>query len=407
MSAEFNPIGSGRQTGSSTDLRPLERVRALMADSFQFTAPDSPGLHFCGGLADPQLAGLSAALPRISVVGSDLSADGAETRCLGEAAERLSSLYDPSRDLKSVPAADIPADLLACIGTEAMEHECLAGQRLNDGAAVWVPAAVCLHDPAAPAQRLPAKGIAAGPDWQSAVERAVAELVERDAAALWWLGGQMPAPVSLDVLARGDAGAVLQMLRGDQTGRSAWVLDISTEFGLTVFAAVSVMGNGEGFACGLAAAADPAEAMRSALVEMAQMELSQHLIRGKAKALGPEGLTEGDFRQIERSARITPETCPLIAASGPLRAQASSSANAVAQIALQSTVYAVDCTLLGLDVPVAVVLTLIEGFLLSGPGGRMEISPAKARAMFAHLALSPNMEQTRERLAGLLWGGDD
>ncbi len=24
--------------------------------------------------------------------------------------------------------------------------------------------------------------------------------------------------------------------------------------------------------------------------------------------------------------------------------------------------------------------------------------------MFAHLALSPNMEQTRERLAGLLWG---
>ena len=166
----------------------------------------------------------------------------------------------------------------------------------------------------------------------------------------------MPAPVSLDVLARGDAGAVLQTLRGDQTGRSAWVLDISTEFGLTVFAAVSVMGNGEGFACDLAAAADPAEAMRSALVEMAQMELSQHLIRGKAIALGPEGLTEGDFRQIERSVRITPETCPLIAASGPLRAQASSSANAVAQIALQSTVYAVDCTLLGLDVPVAVVL---------------------------------------------------
>ena len=99
MSAEFNPIGSGRQTGSSTDLRPLERVRALMADSFQFTAPDSPGLHFCGGLADPQLAGLSAALPRISVAGSDLSEDGAETRRLGEAAERLSSLYDLSRDL--------------------------------------------------------------------------------------------------------------------------------------------------------------------------------------------------------------------------------------------------------------------------------------------------------------------
>lgn len=51
-----------------------------------------------------------------------------------------------------------------------------------------------------------------------------------------------------------------------------------------------------------------------------------------------------------------------------------------------------------------VTLSLVEGFLLSGPAGRMEMSSAKARAMFAHLALSPNMEQTRERLAGLLWG---
>ena len=110
---------------------------------------------------------------------------------------------------------------------------------------MWVLGAVCLHDPAAPALGLPAKGIAAGPDWQSAVERAVAELVEWDAAALWWLGGKMPAPVSRAVLARGDAGAVLPALRGDLTGRSAWLLDISTEFGLTVFAAVSVMENGE------------------------------------------------------------------------------------------------------------------------------------------------------------------
>lgn len=51
-----------------------------------------------------------------------------------------------------------------------------------------------------------------------------------------------------------------------------------------------------------------------------------------------------------------------------------------------------------------VALSLIDGFVLSGPGGRVEMSSAKARAIFAHLSLSPNMEQTRERLAGLLWG---
>lgn len=364
MFAGFMPNNAGIPAGRRADARPLDGVRALLADSFQFAAPDSPGLHFCGALADPQLAGLSAALPRISVAGSDLSAEGAETRCLGEAAERLSSLYDRSRDLNMVPAGQIPEDLRMGLDPAAA-WECLSGQRLNDGEAVWVPAALCLHDPGGQtaAQIKPvAKGIAAGPDWQSAVSRAVAELVERDAAALWWLGGRMPAPVALDRLATADAPGVLRALRGDpiglagQTGRSAWLLDISTEFGLAVFAAVSVMENGEGFACGLAASADPAEAMRGALIEMAQMELSQHLIRGKAKALGPEGLTEGDFRQIERSVRITPETCPLILASGPPRQAVDSGTNAIAQMALRGAVYAVDCTLPGLDVPVAAVL---------------------------------------------------
>ncbi len=178
-----------------------------------------------------------------------------------------------------------------------------------------------------------AKGIAPGPDWQSAVDSALAELVERDVAALWWLGGMVPSPISLDRLAACDAAAVLQALRQGQNGRTCWLLDISTAFGLTVVAAVSVMETGEGFACGFAASAAPAAAMRNALIEMAQMELSQHLIRGKAKALGQEGLTEADFRQIERSVRITPGTCPLISASGAPRNPAAEGSSLIAQIA--------------------------------------------------------------------------
>lgn len=364
MAAGFMPNILGRQNVRPVDERPLDGVRALLADSFQFAAPDSPGLHFWGGLAEPQRAGLSASLPRISVAGSDLSAEGAETRCLGEAAERLSSLYDAGRDLMTVPAAQIPGDLLAAINGHADSVECLPGQRLNDGEAVWVPAALCLYDPGAmvgaagqrPAQV--AKGIAAGPDWQSAVDSAVAELVERDAAALWWHGGKLPSPVSLDLVADCRAAAVLSALRMGQRGRTCWLLDISTEFGLAILAAVSVMENGEGFACGLAASRMPADAARSALIEMAQMELSQHLIRGKAKALGPEGLTEADFRQIERSVRITAESCPLIVASGAPRRHDISQAggSAVARLAKQSAVYAVECTLPRLDIPVAAVL---------------------------------------------------
>lgn len=52
----------------------------------------------------------------------------------------------------------------------------------------------------------------------------------------------------------------------------------------------------------------------------------------------------------------------------------------------------------------AVALSLIDGFVVSAEDRRLEMSSAKARAMFAHIALSPNMDQSRERLAGLLWG---
>lgn len=340
---------------------PLSVVRGLLADSFRFGSPDAPGLHFMGGLADPSLAGLSGNLPKISTAGSDLSAEGAEMRCLGEAAERLSSLYDRSRAVEPVARAEVPADLLALLeeAADGASVPCLQGQRLNDGEAVWVPAALVLHDPleelGGPGGKV-AKGIAAGPDWQSAVDRALAELVERDAAALWWLGGELPAPVGLELLAEGQAAAVLQTLRQGQTGRRTWLLDLSAGFGLTAVAAVSVIADGEGFACGLSAAANPADAMGSALVEMAQMELSQHLIRGKAKALGPEGLTEADFRQIERSVRITPETCPLIVPHGAPRPAAPQQASPVVMLMEVGPLYVVDCTLPALDIPVAAVL---------------------------------------------------
>lgn len=358
----MNPRAGAAEPGSLENQAAAERlaaVGALLADSFRFMSPDAPGLFFMGGLADPVLAGFGDGRPKISVAGSGLSEQDAEVRCLGEAAERLSCLYDPACAAEIVPAAEIPADLLAAMEAEVDALPCLQGQRLNDGEAVWVPAALVLHDPA---RRLPgprgsvAKGMAAGPDWQAAVESALFELVERDAAALWWLGGRMPSPVPLE-WAAGSAAAVLAALRQGQRGRRSWLLDISTEFGVPAVAAVSVMENGEGFACGLAAARDMGTAVRSALVEMAQMELSQHLIRGKARALGPEGLTEADFRQIERSVRITPESCPLILPAAPPRAVPENGSNPVAALTAARTLYAVDCTLPALDIPAAALLS--------------------------------------------------
>lgn len=359
MSTEYPPRGHQQTTGSNGENAGLEPVRNLLADSFNFRSPDAPGLHFMGGLADPAMAGFSSALPKISTAGSGLSTEEAETRCLGEAAERLSSLYDTSRAIQHVPSSEVPAELLACVADTTAALPCIQGQRLKDGDAVWVPASLVLHDPTgqleSPAGAV-AKGIAAGPDWPAAVNAALEELVERDAAALWWLGGRMPASVSLDLVSVSGAATILAALRQGQETRTTWLLDLTTEFGLTAIAAISVMANGEGFACGLSAKANAAKAAESALIEMAQMELSQHLIRGKAKALGPEGLTEADFKQIERSVRITPQTCPLILPGQPPRPFSGSPDGMISALTKSIDMYVVDCTLPHLDVPVATVL---------------------------------------------------
>jgi ribosomal protein S12 methylthiotransferase accessory factor YcaO len=286
-----------------------------------------------------------------------LSVEDAEIRCLGEAAERLSVLSYGDDLITAIAPAEISPDLLALLGEVEGPVPCLSGQRLSDGDAVWVPASLCLHDPSGLAPAV-AKGSAAGATWQDAFERATAELIERDATALWRRGGQMPAPVALDVLAETAAGHVLKSLREGASTRTTWLLGISTEFGLAVIAAVSVMQNGEGFACGLAAAPAASEAVSSALVEMAQMELSQHLIRGKAQALGQDGLTEADFRQIERSVWITPQSCPLIVTSGVPKPISPRCAPDEISTRLNkvSPLYVVEVTRPAINIPVAVVI---------------------------------------------------
>ena len=335
----------------------LGRVAACLADSFQFQAPDCPGLAFVGELADPGLIGLTGKSVRLSVAGSGLTPADAETRCLGEAAERISCLAAVHQPGEPVALAEIPDDLRALLGDVSGPVPCLQGQRLSDGDAVWVPVNLCLHDPAAGPPPV-ARGTAAGSTWPAAVKRAVAEVVERDAAALWWLGGRHAPPVSLE--AASTASDVLTALRGRADTRTTWLLDLGREFGISTFAAVSVLPSGEGFACGLRAAPAVADAIRSALIEMAQMELSQHLIRGKAKALGSDALTPADRRQIERSVRITPENCPLIVpVGGPRpsgRGPISSPGETIQSLCEVSNLYSVDLTRPSLDIPVAAIL---------------------------------------------------
>ena len=69
-----------------------------------------------------------------------------------------------------------------------------------------------------------------------------------------------------------EAARLLRHLRAGSRRRAGWLLDISTDLGVPVVAALSFDGDGSGFACGLGAAWTQVGAVRKALLELGQME---------------------------------------------------------------------------------------------------------------------------------------
>ncbi len=118
--------------------------------------------------------------------------------------------------------------------------------------------------------RADSNGCAAGRTRADATQRALLELVERDAVAQWWY--QQPrrprvAPAALrDPLVR----RLLAWLAAD--GRASWVLDLTGDLGVPVAAAISVCRHGPHprVLMGFAARLSMRHAVRRALVELAQ-----------------------------------------------------------------------------------------------------------------------------------------
>ena len=104
-----------------------------------------------------------------------------------------------------------------------------------------------------------------------AILAGIHELIERDAAGIWWYN-QLALPA---IELAGSADPYVRSLTASYRarGRECWGLDLTTDLGIPVVAAVSrwVDRTPEGFAVGLGADVDPAEALRRALVEMNQM----------------------------------------------------------------------------------------------------------------------------------------
>ena len=114
-------------------------------------------------------------------------------------------------------------------------------------------------------------GCAAGTTLEEAVLQGFFELVERDAAAIWWYNRLRRPAVDLDSF--GDSWLAALAGRYADLDRGVAALDLTHDLGIPVFAGLSHLRNGEreGILIGFGCHFDPRIALQRALTEMCQM----------------------------------------------------------------------------------------------------------------------------------------
>jgi len=322
------PAGKGESGPETRHRACLLKAASQFARVFELAAPDAPGLVSFGAELDPALADpLHSGSPAVSVSGVGLSLQEAFQGCIGEGIEYLSQLQT-GNDLLEQPGPDDPAarlgrgtqNFLAALSAHRLRPEPdLSWQRatrLTDRCEVLLPADLCLRRP--PGQReieppFPlGTGSAAGKSWDAAVLHGVLELIERDAASLWWLGGNRGRSIPPQDEAYVMAEALLPRLRQNASARRSWLLDITTDIGVACVAAVSCMTNGFGLAFGLAARPTLTAAARAAVLEMCQIELAHAVVEAKCSERGEAALNDRDRIHRRRATMINADRCLLL-----------------------------------------------------------------------------------------------
>jgi ribosomal protein S12 methylthiotransferase accessory factor len=292
----------------------------------------APGLRFVGGEVDAKRAPVPTSLQgSFSLAGSGESLVDALASCVGEGVERLSQVEQPGdvvarRFGREAAHQAMPAARGLIEGLVAAHPlppgtlvSMVRGRTLGSDRDVLLPADWCLRTQPQGPLAIPgaalSTGCAAGSSFETAAARALLELVERDAASLWWIGGQRPRPLAENGAAMAEGVRLLGALREDSRERASWLLDITTDLEIPSVAAISVDGDGRGLSCGLAARLTFEQAARAAILEMCQMELALPIVEAKRRQRGEAALNAVDHRHLARAA-IDAGACGLLHPSG-------------------------------------------------------------------------------------------
>jgi ribosomal protein S12 methylthiotransferase accessory factor len=162
---------------------------------------------------------------------------------------------------------------------------------LTRGEVCYLPTAFCYYDYPQSEERTYciacSNGCAAGNTLEEAILQGLLELVERDGVALWWYNRVRRHGV--DLASFGEP--YLERLRAflQEHGREFWVLDLTADLGIPVFASITRRTDGlpEQIVPGFGAHLDPKIALLRAVTEMNQM-LSSPLLGPRGKEADKE-----------------------------------------------------------------------------------------------------------------------
>lgn len=334
----------------------ISRLIHALAPDFHLLEMESDDVPVFLAVALPVAEGVTGRKPRLPA-GRGLSPQQAMVAAGAEALELRASLA--GRHLPALAA--LPrADGLAM----------LAATDLLSGAQVPVPAqsvfldsAVELGEPL----RIDADstGCAAGPTAAEATRSALWECIERDAVALWWHGGLPAGPLALGIIDQSQPRLSRWL---EQRPRETILLELTTDIGLPVVAAVSADAGGRSVALGTAARPDLAAAALAALTEMIQTEA------GMAQARAME---DPELLRWEAQASLTGQRpfCPVRGRPQPGPAPGDDAALLRRLAALGHRALALEMTLPGDPLPSMRVL--VPG--LCAMGARIDTPRFRAR----------------------------